>query len=199
MCPLLCRWQSPPWMRFWNTSLKRQSTGFTPSWHLSPTTLSSVSGTLLWEDFSDKYTTPNGVYLCSTDMSPVPKCVSISSAILKTVPKAQVAPMLRSETKEELPPPPTNQDGGDYVMPDDHDPDLKPGENEWILYILNNSWSQIVKVMSLWPPIRPFLVNETSQEWFEFLLNAVRLKDELLRIFWSKVKITLTSKTHFWP
>ncbi|KAI4819650.1 hypothetical protein KUCAC02_004890 [Chaenocephalus aceratus] len=42
------------------------------------------------------------------------------------VPKAQVAPMLRSETKEKLPPPPTNQDDGDYVMPDDHDPNLKP-------------------------------------------------------------------------
>ncbi|KAK1904086.1 Signal-transducing adaptor protein 1 [Dissostichus eleginoides] len=71
------------------------------------------------------------------DMSPVPKCVSISSAILKTVPKAQVAPMLRSETKEELPPPPTNQDEGDYVMPDDHDPKLKPvqmdGELEAVL------------------------------------------------------------------
>ncbi|XP_033948420.1 signal-transducing adaptor protein 1-like isoform X1 [Pseudochaenichthys georgianus] len=52
------------------------------------------------------------------DMSPVPN-------ILKTVPKAQVAPMLRSETKEKLPPPPTNQDDGDYVMPDDHDPNLK--------------------------------------------------------------------------
>ncbi|KAF3838477.1 hypothetical protein F7725_010245 [Dissostichus mawsoni] len=66
-----------------------------------------------------------------------PKCVSISSAILKTVPKAQVAPMLRSETKEELPPPPTNQDEGDYVMPDDHDPKLKPvqmdGELEAVL------------------------------------------------------------------
>ncbi|XP_010784775.1 signal-transducing adaptor protein 1 isoform X2 [Notothenia coriiceps] len=59
------------------------------------------------------------------DMSPVPKCVGISSAILKTVPKAKVAPMLHSQTKEELPPPPTNQDGGDYVMPDDHDTNLK--------------------------------------------------------------------------
>ncbi|KAK5897010.1 hypothetical protein CesoFtcFv8_010113 [Champsocephalus esox] len=52
------------------------------------------------------------------DMSPVPN-------VLTTVPKAQVAPMLRSETKEKLPLPPTNQDDGDYVMPDDHDPKLK--------------------------------------------------------------------------
>ncbi|KAK5864756.1 hypothetical protein PBY51_015971 [Eleginops maclovinus] len=54
------------------------------------------------------------------DMSPISKCVNISSPILKTIPKAQVAPMLRSEAKRELQSPPTNQDEGEYVFPDGH-------------------------------------------------------------------------------
>lgn len=57
------------------------------------------------------------------EVSPAPKCVSITSPTPKKVPKAEVAPMLRSQTKAELPPPPTDPVGGEYVIPDDHCPD----------------------------------------------------------------------------
>ncbi|XP_018524409.1 signal-transducing adaptor protein 1 [Lates calcarifer] len=62
------------------------------------------------------------------EVTPAPKCVSITSPATKTVPKAQVAPMQRLPTKEELPPPPTKPVEGEYVVPDDHrldDHDLK--------------------------------------------------------------------------
>ncbi|XP_070770022.1 signal-transducing adaptor protein 1-like [Enoplosus armatus] len=55
------------------------------------------------------------------DVSPAPKCISINSPAPKTVPKAQVAPMLRSQTKEELLPPPAKPEEGEYVVPDDPD------------------------------------------------------------------------------
>lgn len=70
---------------------------------------------------------------CSTDVSPAPKCISLTSPTPKTVPQAQVAPMLRSQTKEELLPPPTKPVEGEYVVPDDDssgDHKLKLGENE---------------------------------------------------------------------
>ncbi|XP_044061212.1 signal-transducing adaptor protein 1-like isoform X2 [Siniperca chuatsi] len=61
------------------------------------------------------------------DVSPAPKCISITSTFTspasKTVPKAKVAPMLRSQTKEEPLPPPTKPVEGEYVVPDDHSPD----------------------------------------------------------------------------
>ncbi|KAM6999996.1 signal-transducing adaptor protein 1-like [Tautogolabrus adspersus] len=66
------------------------------------------------------------------DVSHAPKCISITSTAPKEVPKAQVAPMQRSETKEELSPPPTKPEEGEYVLPDDSRPEhhnLKPGEN----------------------------------------------------------------------
>ncbi|XP_051275098.1 signal-transducing adaptor protein 1-like [Dicentrarchus labrax] len=55
------------------------------------------------------------------DASPAPKCISITSPTPKTVPKAQVAPMLRSKTKDELLPPPTKPEESEYVVPDAHD------------------------------------------------------------------------------
>ncbi|XP_071313136.1 signal-transducing adaptor protein 1-like [Trachinotus anak] len=57
------------------------------------------------------------------ELSPVPKSVSSASPQPKTVPKAQVAPMLRSQTKVELPPLPNKQVESEYVVPDDHKPD----------------------------------------------------------------------------
>ncbi|XP_032383106.1 signal-transducing adaptor protein 1 [Etheostoma spectabile] len=56
------------------------------------------------------------------DVSPAPKCVSITSPTPKTIPKAQVAPMLRSQNKVELLQPPTKEEG-EYVIPDDPSPD----------------------------------------------------------------------------
>lgn len=53
-------------------------------------------------------------------MLPAPKCVSITSPTTpKTILKAQVAPMLRSQTKEEHPPPSPEPEEGEYVVPDD--------------------------------------------------------------------------------
>ncbi|XP_068570992.1 signal-transducing adaptor protein 1-like isoform X2 [Cebidichthys violaceus] len=58
------------------------------------------------------------------DVSPAPKCISITSPTPKIVPKAQVAPMLRSQTKEELLPPPTKQKEDEYLLPEDQCPDV---------------------------------------------------------------------------
>nr|XP_015801384.2 signal-transducing adaptor protein 1 isoform X1 [Nothobranchius furzeri] len=51
--------------------------------------------------------------------SSAPECVSIPSPSSIAPPKAQVAPLLRSQTKEKLPPPPHKPDEGEYVVPDD--------------------------------------------------------------------------------
>ncbi|XP_034400148.1 signal-transducing adaptor protein 1-like [Cyclopterus lumpus] len=56
------------------------------------------------------------------DMTPTPKYVSMTSPTSKTVPRAQVAPMLRSQTKEELLPP--KQEESEYVVPEDQCPDV---------------------------------------------------------------------------
>lgn len=60
--------------------------------------------------------------MCSTDISSAPKCISITSPKPKTIPKAQVAPMLQSNTKDLLPPSPELA-GGEYMVPDDQSPD----------------------------------------------------------------------------
>ncbi|XP_029368264.1 signal-transducing adaptor protein 1-like [Echeneis naucrates] len=48
-----------------------------------------------------------------------PKSINISSPTLKTVPQAQVKPMLQSKVKEECLPPPAKPAENDYVVPDD--------------------------------------------------------------------------------
>ncbi|CAJ1058454.1 signal-transducing adaptor protein 1-like [Xyrichtys novacula] len=53
-------------------------------------------------------------YDTSIDVPPAPKCINISPPLPKTVPKAQVAPMKRTETKPEE---------SDYVVPDDCAPE----------------------------------------------------------------------------
>ncbi|XP_012727319.2 signal-transducing adaptor protein 1 [Fundulus heteroclitus] len=53
-------------------------------------------------------------------MSPPPKCVSLPQP---TVPRAQVAPMQRSQTKDKDLPPLPKPDEGEYVIPEDHLPD----------------------------------------------------------------------------
>ncbi|XP_075959508.1 signal-transducing adaptor protein 1-like [Anarhichas minor] len=58
------------------------------------------------------------------DVSPAPKCISIASTTPKIVPKAQVAPMLHSQTKAELLPPPTKQQEDEYLVPEDQCPDV---------------------------------------------------------------------------
>ncbi|XP_069027442.1 signal-transducing adaptor protein 1-like [Embiotoca jacksoni] len=55
------------------------------------------------------------------EISPAPECISIASPTPKTVPKAQVAPMVRSQPVEEPPPPPATPEEGEYVFPDDTD------------------------------------------------------------------------------
>ncbi|XP_041652832.1 signal-transducing adaptor protein 1-like isoform X2 [Cheilinus undulatus] len=52
------------------------------------------------------------------EVSPTPKYISITPSAPKQVPKAQVAPMQRSETKVD-PPPAAVPEEGDYVLPDD--------------------------------------------------------------------------------
>ncbi|XP_068447392.1 signal-transducing adaptor protein 1-like [Clinocottus analis] len=58
------------------------------------------------------------------DVSPAPKHVNMTLPTPKTVPKAQVAPMLRSQTKEEPLPPQTKSVESEYVFPDDQHPDV---------------------------------------------------------------------------
>ncbi|XP_022045295.1 signal-transducing adaptor protein 1-like [Acanthochromis polyacanthus] len=55
------------------------------------------------------------------EVSSAPKRISITSSTPKQVPKAQVAPMMRSKTKEVLQPPPDKHEDNDYAVPDDHD------------------------------------------------------------------------------
>ncbi|XP_037531463.1 signal-transducing adaptor protein 1-like [Nematolebias whitei] len=54
--------------------------------------------------------------------SPPPKCISISSPSHKTLPSAQVAPMMPLHSKEKFHLLPEKADEGEYVMPDDHRP-----------------------------------------------------------------------------
>ncbi|KAM6952376.1 signal-transducing adaptor protein 1-like isoform 2-T2 [Lycodopsis pacificus] len=69
------------------------------------------------------------LYDTCINVSPAPKCISVTSTTPKIVPKAQVAPMLRSQNKAELLPPPTKQEEDEYLVPEDQCPDvhnLKP-------------------------------------------------------------------------
>ncbi|KAM6923437.1 signal-transducing adaptor protein 1-like [Xenentodon cancila] len=51
--------------------------------------------------------------------SPLPKCVNVTPSTSKMLPKAQVAPMQRPQTKEKLPPQlPAKATETDYVVPD---------------------------------------------------------------------------------
>ncbi|XP_054454218.1 signal-transducing adaptor protein 1-like [Anoplopoma fimbria] len=58
------------------------------------------------------------------DVSPAPKYVNSTPPSTKTLPKAQVAPRRRSETKEALMPPLKKQEEGEYVVPEDRCPDV---------------------------------------------------------------------------
>ncbi|XP_026186270.1 signal-transducing adaptor protein 1-like [Mastacembelus armatus] len=57
------------------------------------------------------------------EVSPPPKCVSITSPTTKTIPKAHVAPMQQSQPKEALLSTPAKPGEGEYVVPNDHKPD----------------------------------------------------------------------------
>lgn len=73
-----------------------------------------------------KWATPNH-RLCSIEASPAPKCLDTTPRAPKPLPKAQVPPMLRSRTKEEILP--NKPDEGEYVIPDDpNDSSLNLGE-----------------------------------------------------------------------
>ncbi|XP_049442724.1 signal-transducing adaptor protein 1-like isoform X2 [Epinephelus fuscoguttatus] len=93
-----------------------------------PVTVSSLNNVLKY--FLEKTEYRLHPYMASQpydtriEVSPAPKCISITSPIPKTVPKAQVAPMLRSQTKAELPPPSAKPVGGEYVIPDEHEQKL---------------------------------------------------------------------------
>nr|XP_040029630.1 signal-transducing adaptor protein 1-like isoform X1 [Gasterosteus aculeatus aculeatus] len=56
------------------------------------------------------------------DTSPAPKYISVTPPVPKIIPKAQVAPMLRSQMREELPTPPAKEED-EYVLPEDQCPD----------------------------------------------------------------------------
>ncbi|KAL6117596.1 stap1 [Pungitius sinensis] len=58
------------------------------------------------------------------DPSGAPKYISITPPVAKIIPKAQVAPMLRSQTREELPPLPPPKQEDEYVLPEDQCPDV---------------------------------------------------------------------------
>ncbi|XP_029298043.1 signal-transducing adaptor protein 1-like [Cottoperca gobio] len=79
------------------------------------------------------------------DMSPAPKCISITSPTLKTVPKAQVAPMLHSQAEEKLLPTTTNPEDSEYVDPDKHYHNLKlvqeDGELREVLKLRGNLYT----------------------------------------------------------
>ncbi|KAL7396025.1 hypothetical protein ABVT39_027366 [Epinephelus coioides] len=93
-----------------------------------PVTVSSLNNVLKY--FLEKTEYRLHPYMASQpydtriEVSPAPKCISITSPTPKTVPKAQVAPMLRSQTKAELPPPSAEPVGGEYVVPDEHEQKL---------------------------------------------------------------------------
>ncbi|XP_028272381.1 signal-transducing adaptor protein 1-like [Parambassis ranga] len=57
------------------------------------------------------------------DVLPAPECVATTSPTAKIIPKAQVAPMVQSQNKEEPLPDPAKPVGGEYVLPDEDGPD----------------------------------------------------------------------------
>lgn len=131
MCPPLCRWRSAHWTTYWSTSWRRQSTASVPTLHLSPMTLGLVRlNTALWETNEDPATPINNCFAL-TVAAPPPMCVNNPPPI---VPRAQVAPMQRSQTTDKLLPPEPKQDDGDYYaipedpMIDDHK--MKKGKNK---------------------------------------------------------------------
>lgn len=71
--------------------------------------------------------------MCSAVASPAPKSMSGPLPGSKTVPKAEVAPLLRAQPKEEPEPPAAEAEENDYVVPDEHrhdDHKERHGENQ---------------------------------------------------------------------
>ncbi|XP_034454157.1 signal-transducing adaptor protein 1-like [Hippoglossus hippoglossus] len=102
---------------------------------LTPVTVSSLNEVLKY--FIEKtqchpYVTSEP-YDFLIELPPAPNCISITSPTPKTVPKAQVAPMLHPQIQKELQLPPTKPAEDEYVVPEDDTPDyhnLRLGENE---------------------------------------------------------------------
>ncbi|KAK2849070.1 hypothetical protein Q5P01_008904 [Channa striata] len=92
-----------------------------------PVTVSSLNEVLKYfvekTDYRLQPYSASQPYDVCIEVSATPKCIDITSRPPKTVPKALVAPMLWSQTKEELLPAPPEPEGGEYVMPDDDQPD----------------------------------------------------------------------------
>ncbi|XP_026212815.1 signal-transducing adaptor protein 1-like [Anabas testudineus] len=76
------------------------------------------------------------------EVAPAPKHVSISSPTPKTILKAQVAPMLRSQCGKEPPPPPAEPEEAEYVVPDDD----RPPDHKLKLAQLNGELLQVLKL-----------------------------------------------------
>ncbi|XP_019941825.2 signal-transducing adaptor protein 1 [Paralichthys olivaceus] len=70
------------------------------------------------------YVTPEH-YDTQIEVSPAPNCISITSPPSNTVPKAQVAPMLRPQPQEKLELPPTKPAEDEYLVPEDDKPDYQ--------------------------------------------------------------------------
>lgn len=104
------------------TSWSRQSTVIVLTLTLSRTTLASVRWRCLWETSRCSSQLLTGVCLSSSVTSPPPKCISVSSPSHKTLPSAQVAPMVPLRPKDKFHLLPEKADEGEYVIPDDDKP-----------------------------------------------------------------------------
>lgn len=92
-----------------------------------PVTVSSLNDVLKYvmektEYRLQPYMTSQPYDLC-IETSSAPKCVTISSPTSKIVPKAKVAPMMRWEGKADPESPPDKAAEGEYMVPDEHQPD----------------------------------------------------------------------------
>ncbi|XP_026036182.1 signal-transducing adaptor protein 1-like [Astatotilapia calliptera] len=87
----------------------------------TPVTVSSLKDVLKYFIEKTEYRLcpfiPSQPYDTLIEASPAPKCLNTTARAPKPLPKAQVPPMLRSRTKEEILP--NKPDEGEYVIPDD--------------------------------------------------------------------------------
>ncbi|XP_060935487.1 signal-transducing adaptor protein 1-like isoform X2 [Limanda limanda] len=102
---------------------------------LTPVTVSSIDEVLKFfieKSQSRPYETSEP-YDFLIEVPPAPKCISITSPKPKTVPKAEVAPMLRPQIQKERKLFLIKPEENEYVVPEDHSSDyqnLRLGENE---------------------------------------------------------------------
>ncbi|XP_041846669.1 signal-transducing adaptor protein 1-like [Melanotaenia boesemani] len=142
----------------------------------TPVTVSSLNDVLKYFLEKTEYRfhpyIPSQPYDTRIEVSPPPKCISINSS--KAVPKAQVAPILRSKTKEQLLPPTPKPVESEYVIPDEC-----PDDQHQMKAQLDGELQEVLKMR------RENIYIEVGKDGVNTYKNQTHVKSQINTIPWN--------------